>query len=188
MYGAARLLARRAGKDADATSGCANSWFLACGKAQTDVVGGPLALGAELGAEDFLDFGEVRGAFAGWQSCGEILGKRFQPRGYVTRQRSGTGDQRDVAEGEAAFGKARRIIFDGGEIPRVRGLAIQAPAIQSLDKRPFDFFDAAHAAHFGYEASARAEGAPHAVEHGIWIAHPVKGCVAENGIELHVER
>ena len=52
-----------------------------CGfEAEAGVVGGPFALGiAELGAERFLDFGEVGVAVGGREFVGEIVGEDAEP-------------------------------------------------------------------------------------------------------------
>ena len=53
-------------------------------EAEAGVVGGPFALGvAKLGAEGFLDFGEVGVAVGGRKFVGEIVAEGLQPCGYV---------------------------------------------------------------------------------------------------------
>src|ERR1700684_312308 len=75
------------------------------GEAEPDVVGGPLALGvAELGAQVFLDFGEVGGTIGGGQRGGEAFGEGFEPGGDVSGERGGARNQRDVVHGETGGG------------------------------------------------------------------------------------
>ena len=56
-----------------------------CGfEAEAGVVGGPFTVGvAELGAEGFLDFGEVGVAFGRREFIGEIVAEGLEPGGDV---------------------------------------------------------------------------------------------------------
>ena len=75
------------------------------GEAEAGVVGGPLALGvAELGAQGFLDFGEVGGTIGGGQRGGEAFGEGFEPGGDVSGERGRARNQRDVVHGETGGG------------------------------------------------------------------------------------
>src|SRR5271168_4129250 len=88
---------------------------------------------------------------------------------------------------ETAVDQAGGVVFDGWKIPWVRGLAVDATAVQGFDECALDHFYAAVAAHFAYEASAWAQGAPDAGDYRIRTAHPVECCVAEDGVEFVVE-
>jgi hypothetical protein len=75
------------------------------GEAETDVVGGPLAFGvAEVRAQGFLYFGDVRGALGGGQGRGEAFGKSFEPAGDVSGEWCGARNQRDVVHAETGCG------------------------------------------------------------------------------------
>ena len=78
------------------------------GEAEADVIGGPLAFGvAELGAQGFLDFGDIGGSFGGRQGCGETFSEGLKKAGDIAGEPGGAGYQGDVVHHESA---ARQVL------------------------------------------------------------------------------
>ena len=77
-------------------------------------------------------------------------------------------------------GRLRRVV--------ARARRLTPPSSQCLTYRPFDRLHVASTAELSNETAARPQGAVHAIEHGVVVAHPMQHRIRKHRVELLVKR
>ena len=114
-----------------------------------------------------------RGALLGRQPSEATPGKSIEPARHVGRQRRRPGNKLDLIHGEAVRPQPGLVSGGAREVPRDRCPTVHSPSVEHRHERDRDRGDIAMPAELADEAAARLEGAPHASQHGVGIAHPV---------------